>query len=151
MVEHATCPQWVLDMIETEFYEPCGNHSVSEKGKYCNFFCMDCTRSPFCDLCYSHKVHDGHRVYKSSHCPGVQIPHLRKLFEISEIQPYSINGNFIIYIRQRTSKENINGSVINQRQIPLRNHKRTSWNSKVIKIEWSTSAIRTIPIHSKDR
>jgi hypothetical protein len=63
---YATYPRWVLSLIETEFYEPCENHRDSEKVKYCNFFCMDCTKSPLCDLCYSHNVHEGQRVIQVS-------------------------------------------------------------------------------------
>ncbi|KAF9682326.1 hypothetical protein SADUNF_Sadunf05G0097200 [Salix dunnii] len=128
MGEHAAYPQWVLDLIETEFYELCENHSDPNKAKHCNFFCMDCTKSPpFCDHCNSNHVHEGHQIIqvcRSSYSPGIKIPVIRTLFDIAEIQPYSINRNFIIYIQQRTPKENSNGSVINQRQRPLRNHKQ---------------------------
>ncbi|KAB5556906.1 hypothetical protein DKX38_007815 [Salix brachista] len=63
MGEHAAYPRWVLHLIETEFYELCENHSDPNKAKLCNFFCMDCTKSPpFCDHCNNSNVHEGHRV-----------------------------------------------------------------------------------------
>ncbi|KAI5588648.1 hypothetical protein BDE02_05G112000 [Populus trichocarpa] len=134
MGEHATYPQWLLHLIETEFYELCENHSDPNRAKHCNFFCVDCTKSPpFCDHCNSNNVHKGHQViqvYRSSYSPGIKIPVIRTLFDISEIQPYSINRNSIIYIQQRTSKENSNGSVINQSQRPLSNHNYSETNHK---------------------
>lgn len=68
MGEHATCPQWLLHLIETEFYELCENHSDPNKAKHCNFFCVDCTKSPpFCDHCNSNNVHKGHQVIQVSY------------------------------------------------------------------------------------
>ncbi|KAG5245636.1 transcription repressor PLATZ family [Salix suchowensis] len=131
MGEHAAYPQWVLHLIETKFYELYENHSDPNKAKLCNFFCMDCTKSPpFCDHCNNSNVHEGHRViqvYRSSYSPGIKIPVIKTLFDISEIQPYSINRNFIIYIQQRAPKENSNGSGINQSQRPLSNHKQRNY------------------------
>lgn len=67
------------------------------------------------------------QVSRSSYSPGIKIPVIKTLFDISEIQPYSINRNFIIYIQQRAPKENSNGSGINQSQRPLSNHKQRNY------------------------
>lgn len=106
MVEHATYPQWVLDMIETEFYEPCGNHSATEKTKYCNFFCMDCPRSPFCDLCYSHKVHDGHRVIQASDPPPVAVD----LYNLFLITSYDHRFNCLLFLFRFTNLHTVQES-----------------------------------------
>ncbi|KAJ6919501.1 hypothetical protein NC652_013792 [Populus alba x Populus x berolinensis] len=68
MGEHATSPQWLLHLIETEFYELCENHNDPNRAKHCNFFCVDCTKSPpFCDHCNSNNVHKGHQVIQVSY------------------------------------------------------------------------------------
>ncbi|CAN0921277.1 Protein RGF1 INDUCIBLE TRANSCRIPTION FACTOR 1 [Linum grandiflorum] len=71
-------------------------------------FCLDCrdAAGAFCPYCRSasHKEHTVVQIRKSSYHNAVRVAAMKNLLELSDIQPYVINGAHVVFLNERPTK-----------------------------------------------
>ncbi|KAB2066014.1 hypothetical protein ERO13_A09G122900v2 [Gossypium hirsutum] len=127
---------WLKPLLRTKFYSSCECNSA----KPCSFFCRDCMGSAFCEDCLYHPhKHVGHqslRVYKSSSRVGLRVKSIRKLMDVSDIQPYTCNSSKLVYINRKGRNDHVNR--INGRKVDkcdVCGHELQCYSSKFCSIE----------------
>ncbi|CAN0921251.1 Protein RGF1 INDUCIBLE TRANSCRIPTION FACTOR 1 [Linum grandiflorum] len=74
-------------------------------------FCLDChdAAMTFCPYCRSasHEEHTVIQIRKSSYHNAVRVAVMKNLLEVSDVQPYIINGAQVVFLNERPTK---NGS-----------------------------------------
>ena len=96
-------PEWLgVFLSHVSYFDSCKLHPASSKND-ANFFCVTCKSSTLCKTCVV-KDHGGHHVLqvrKSSHHDAVRIDDLKKTLDLTQIQPYIINGARIVHLNKR--------------------------------------------------
>ncbi|EOX91248.1 Uncharacterized protein TCM_000496 [Theobroma cacao] len=101
--EHKLKPCWLMPLLQAKFYSLCESHDSKN-----TFFCLDCMGLVLCEGCLKGKKHPHHQilqVYKASHQVAIKIGDLRKLYDISDIQPYINNDSKVVFINKRRKTE----------------------------------------------
>ncbi|KAL8143148.1 hypothetical protein V2J09_016180 [Rumex salicifolius] len=94
-------PAWLEGLMEETFFAGCGAHETRRKNEK-NIFCLACCLS-FCPHCLpSHRSHPLLQVRRYVYHDVVRLVDLQKLIDCSFIQPYTINGAKVIFLKQRT-------------------------------------------------
>ncbi|KAJ4776840.1 PLATZ transcription factor family protein [Rhynchospora pubera] len=95
-------PQWLRSLLKINFFfHPCEIHSDSFK-KECNMYCLDCTGPALCYSCLAdHKDHHVVQIRKSSYYDVVRICDVSKFIDVSDVQPYIVNGATIVFLEER--------------------------------------------------
>lgn len=87
-------------MGETTFFGGCGAHEERKKNEK-NVFCLSCCLS-ICSHCLpSHSSHPLLQVRRYVYHDVVRLDDLQKLIDCSYIQPYTINGAKVIFLKER--------------------------------------------------
>ncbi|KAK9733506.1 hypothetical protein RND81_04G071700 [Saponaria officinalis] len=94
-------PAWLDGLIgETTFFAACANHEARRKNEK-NIFCLTCCLS-FCPHCLpSHRSHPLLQVRRYVYHDVIRLDDLHKLIDCSFIQPYTINGAKVIFLKER--------------------------------------------------
>ncbi|CAN0921269.1 Protein RGF1 INDUCIBLE TRANSCRIPTION FACTOR 1 [Linum grandiflorum] len=79
-------------------------------------FCLDCrdAAGAFCPYCRSasHKEHTVVQIRKSSYHNAVRVAAMKNLLELSDIQPYVINGAHVVFLNERPIPGMVGGKAI---------------------------------------
>ncbi|XP_074312130.1 protein RGF1 INDUCIBLE TRANSCRIPTION FACTOR 1 isoform X1 [Silene latifolia] len=94
-------PAWLESLMEeTTFFAACANHEARRKNEK-NIFCLTCCLA-FCPHCLpSHRSHLLLQVRRYVYHDVIRLDDLQKLIDCSYIQPYTINGAKVIFLKER--------------------------------------------------
>lgn len=104
-------PVWLSPLLQTEFFGHCKKHTTGKHEK--NQFCLSCCSGPYCPqgLSQSHSGHMSIQVRKASHRDVVRITDMQKYLDLSNIQPYTINGAKIVFLQSRPQPKLCKGAA----------------------------------------
>lgn len=96
-------PQWLHNMLRTQFFSPCQVHREHKKNE-ATYFCADCcvSSTALCSHCLSH--HAGHRVIQIRryvYCDVVRACDMSTHLDVSGVQTYIINQAKVMFLNQR--------------------------------------------------
>ncbi|KAI6704223.1 hypothetical protein NL676_013359 [Syzygium grande] len=101
-------PGWLEGLTGERFFGSCGVHQDRRKSDK-NVFCLLCCFS-LCTHCLpSHPSHPFLQVRRYVYHDVVRLSDLEKLIDCSFIQPYTINGGKVIFLKQRPQSRNYKG------------------------------------------
>jgi hypothetical protein len=151
-------PAWLGPFLSNvHYFDPCKLHPASRKNDS-NFFCVTCQSPSLCKTCVvkDHEEHHILQVRKSSHHDAVRIDELKKTVDLTQIQPYVINGARIVHLNKRPQgkqQKADNACVICQRNL-MENNRFCSLGCKREAAKYSSSISLTPglvtrpPVHS---
>ncbi|GMN56056.1 hypothetical protein TIFTF001_025170 [Ficus carica] len=103
-------PAWLEGLMGETFFGGCGVHLNLRKNEK-NVFCLLCCLS-LCPHCLP--PHDSHpllQVRRYVYHDVVRLADLERLIDCSYIQPYTINGAKVIFLKQRSQSRSVKGSA----------------------------------------
>ncbi|KAG8044174.1 hypothetical protein GUJ93_ZPchr0002g26223 [Zizania palustris] len=93
-------PGWVGGLVEESFFVGCPAHEQRKKNEK-NIFCLACCCSICAHCAPSHRHHPLLQVRRYVYNDVVRLGDLQKLIDCSYVQPYTINGAKVIFLKPR--------------------------------------------------
>ncbi|CAN6163156.1 unnamed protein product [Urochloa humidicola] len=102
-------PGWVGGLVEESFFVGCAAHENRKKNEK-NIFCLGCCAS-ICPHCApAHRHHPLIQVRRYVYNDVVRLDDLERLIDCSFVQPYTINGAKVIFLKPRPQSRPFKGS-----------------------------------------
>ncbi|KAJ3690924.1 hypothetical protein LUZ61_020088 [Rhynchospora tenuis] len=107
------CPSWLWSLLEKiDFFFPCETHRKSGK-KECSLYCLDCTGPALCYACLAdHQDHHVVQIRRSSYYYVVRICDVSKFIDVSDVQPYIVNGAKVVFLDEQLKSRFIDEAVM---------------------------------------
>nr|CAB3449187.1 unnamed protein product [Digitaria exilis] len=98
-------PAWLRPMLDTEYFGGCLDHPQARGSRgagACNLFCTGCPDRAICASCLpSHPGHKTIQIRRSSNSNVVRVADVEDLLQVSDVQPYLLNGHAAVFLKKR--------------------------------------------------